>query len=60
MVNKFFFVVLKSRAVFRCQKFQNTNRIFFNLSNCSVVFKIYNSFGKINETLLKSSCGIVC
>ena len=38
----------------------NTSHVF-NLSNCSVVFKMYNnSFSRINGTLLKKGCGLVC
>lgn len=44
MVNMFFFVVLKSRSVFRSQKFQarvpERNSHVLKSSNCSVVFKM--------------------
>ena len=65
LVNMFFFVVLKSRPLYRSQKLRKqTSRqeiqnailllLVFNMSNCSIVFEnCNNSFGKINVALLK-------
>ena len=62
MVNMFFFVVLKSRPVFKSQELRKqTSRQKFQ--NAILMFSIWttvlwnsnhnNSFGKINVTLLK-------
>lgn len=42
------------------RKIMVNNCQVFNLSDCAVVFKCNNGFGKINVTLSKYGFGLVC